>query len=141
MITLMCHMCLKINDVTVILFHTMIVHLSVLSSRSWTHANKCMVNQFIRLSMNIDHDWKTRKLSVQLRGIKYLQKEKNEKQNTQYRQNEYDLMYMTKSNVIHYSKRIIMDCLFRVVQTIIMNFCLFELWHLTNWKKMTLFFF
>jgi hypothetical protein len=65
---------------------------------------------------------------------------RKERKKTQYRQNEYVLMYMTKSNVIHYSKRIIMDCLFRVVQKIIMNLCLFELWHLTNWKKMTLFF-
>ena len=47
---------------------------------------------------------KTRKLSVQLRGIRH-------------RQNVNSLMYMSKTNVIHYSKRVIMDCLFRVCTT------------------------
>ncbi len=54
--------------------------------------------------MDSDHDLKTRKLSVQLRGIRH-------------RQNVNVLMYMSKTNVIHYSKRIIMDCLFRVCTT------------------------
>jgi len=84
---------------------------SILSFQSTSHAD------IYSQSMNIDHDWKTRKSSVQLRGmIVCLDKTKKKLSFILKIKNEKEwLMEMTKNNVIHYSKRIIMDCLFRVV--------------------------
>jgi hypothetical protein len=99
----MCHVCIKINDVTVTFFQTIIVHLFVLSSRSWIHADNH--GQSIHMTVNEYRSWLKNKEAVG-----------SIERHKMCRQSENALMYMSKTNVIHYSKRIIMDCLFRVVQ-------------------------